>query len=127
MKSLYLYFCVLLLISMSMNSALAQSVRSSECVTFDSATDTILVTCESATLPQARTLLSDVSVLTEESNGVWLLKANLFIDKDSTFIISANDTRWLKIIAPYGIKSLGNLIIDSVKITSWDDKTGNYI
>ncbi len=112
---------------MSTNSAFAQSIRSSECVTFDSATETIIVSCENATLPQARTLLSDDSVLTEESNGIWLLKANLFIDKDSTFVISANDTQWLKITAPFGIKSLGNLIINSVKITSWDDKTQNYI
>jgi parallel beta-helix repeat protein len=66
------------------------------------------------------------SVLSQESVKEWLLKADLVINKKGTLIIDPYDTKTLKIVSPYGIKSYGNLIIDSVKITSWDSKLRDY-
>ncbi len=126
-KSLCLSFCIFLFIFTSTNSLIAQTPREEHCLTFDSAAKTITVSCKNGTLSQARIMLNDNNVLKEESNGIWLLKANLFIDKNSTFTIAPYDAKWLKIQTPFGVNSLGNLIINSVKITSWDGNTGTYV
>lgn len=127
-KSLCLsFFCILLLIFTSNNSLIAQTTREDHCLTFDLATKTITVSCKNGTLSQARIMLNDNNVLEDQSNGTWLLKANLVIDKNSTFTIAPYDAKWLKIQTPFGVNSLGNLIINSVKITSWDENTGTYV
>ena len=125
-KSLSLSFCILLFAYTSTNFAIAQSTRDYHCITFDSVSHTIIVSCKNGTLSQVSAVLSDKNVLKEESKGIWHLNANLFLDKDSTFVIAPYDTKWLKINTPFGVKSLGNLIINSVKITSWDDNSGTY-
>ena len=116
-KSLCLsFFCILLLIFTSNNSLIAQTTREDHCLTFDLATKTITVSCKNGTLSQARIMLNDNNVLEDQSNGTWLLKANLVIDKNSTFTIAPYDAKWLKIQTPFGVNSLGNLIINSVKL-----------
>jgi mannuronan 5-epimerase len=63
--------------------------------------------------------------------GVWFLNANVVIGKNSTLNIDPKDTKWLKISAggdkAHSIEVLGSLKIDSVKVTSWDPNTNNYI
>jgi parallel beta-helix repeat protein len=66
----------------------------------------------------------------ESSNGIWLLKSNLVIGSNSSFTINSTDTKWLKIYSdgkePFSIKVYGSMVIDSVKITSWDPEDKSY-
>jgi parallel beta-helix repeat protein len=66
-----------------------------------------------------------------QQQGVWLLNANITIDKGSTLTIDPTDTTWLKILADgktlaYGIHVVGSLKIDSVRLTSWNPQTNYY-
>lgn len=72
------------------------------------------------------------------NNNTWILDAAIVVEKGSTFVINSSDTTWLKILAGdkngdgdrdsvNSIRVLGSLIIDSVKITSWDPENKDYI
>ncbi|MGB7956770.1 MAG: right-handed parallel beta-helix repeat-containing protein, partial [Candidatus Nitrosopolaris sp.] len=69
-------------------------------------------------------------VLDRQPQGVWILNANVTINKGYTLNIDPTDTKWLKIIADgttaYGIHVYGSLKIDSVKLSSWDPHTNYY-
>jgi parallel beta-helix repeat protein len=66
----------------------------------------------------------------KSGDGNWLLKSNIVVGSNSTLTINSTDTRWLKIYSDgreaYRIKVLGQLKIDSVKITSWDQEQDDY-
>ena len=69
---------------------------------------------------------------TSDSNKkVWLLKAGLKIEKNALLDINSNDVTWLKIVpsknTPNAIEVDGSLKVDSVKITSWNPKTNEYV
>jgi poly(beta-D-mannuronate) C5 epimerase len=109
------------------------------CISYNTSTRTISVSCNSSRLTDIDNKLHDISVLSKQSpSGVWLLSANLVIAKGATFHIDSTDTKWLKINskvdrsggpkirAAYIIDIFGSLKIDSVKITSWDPTTNNY-
>jgi mannuronan 5-epimerase len=104
------------------------------CISYDSVERLITVSCKSATLTDIYNQLNDPSILNKEQhqrNGVWLLNANITINKGSTLTIDPTDTTWLKIIADertlaYGIHVLGSLKIDSVQLTSWNPETNYY-
>ena len=104
------------------------------CISYDSVRRMITVSCKSATLTDIYNQLNDPSILNREQqqrNGVWLLNANITINKGSTLTIDPTDTTWLKIIADertlaYGIHVLGSLKIDSVQLTSWNPETNYY-
>src|ERR1051326_4831562 len=103
------------------------------CISYDSVERLITVSCKSATLTDIYNQLNDPAVLNKEQqrNGVWLLNANITINKGATLTIDPTDTTWLKIIADekslaYGIHVLGSLKIDSVQLTSWNPKTNYY-
>ena len=104
------------------------------CISYDSVRRMITVSCKSATLTDIYNQLNDPSILNKEQqqrNGVWLLNANITINKGSTLTIDPTDTTWLKIIADertlaYGIHVLGSLKIDSVQLTSWNPETNYY-
>lgn len=66
------------------------------------------------------------------NDGVWALNANLTILSGSTLNIDSKDTKWLKIISDgmtlaYGIHVYGSMKIDSVKVTSWNPETNDYV
>ena len=72
------------------------------------------------------------------NNNTWILEATIVVEKGSTFVINSSDTKWLKILAGdkngerdrdivNSITVFGNLIIDSVKITSWDPENNDFI
>ena len=104
------------------------------CISYDSVERLITVSCKSATLTDIYNQLNDPSILNKEQhqrNDVWLLNANITINKGSTLTIDPTDTTWLKIIADertlaYGIHVLGSLKIDSVQLTSWNPETNYY-
>ena len=110
----------------------SQHADAAPCITYDSSTNVITVTCGSASLTDIDNQLNDDSILgkQQESNGVWLLNAGIVVANQATLYINSTDTAWLKINADgdtgNGIDVHGRLKIDSVKITSWDLKTNDY-
>ena len=76
-------------------------------------------------------MLKNPSVLKKEGDGVWLLNANLSIADGANFTVNSNDVNWLKINSTnsqdaYHIDVIGNMKIDSVKISSWNTTSNNY-
>lgn len=121
----------------------------SNCIEYDSKHRIITITCESANLTDIHKQIGDSDVLekieTSPNGNVWLLNAAIIIEKGATFHIDSTDTSWLKIVAPdrgisneeredeenpvakaNGIEVFGSLIIDSVKVTSWNLSSNSY-
>ena len=113
-----------------MISALAFS---KDCITFNSTTRTIIITCASANMIDIYNAINNINVLKRDfstTGKTWILDAALDIQRGATLYINSTDTQWLKIISDdgyaNGIDVSGSLKIDSVKITSWDPNTNSY-
>jgi parallel beta-helix repeat protein len=110
----------------------SQYADPASCITYDSSTNVITVTCGSASLTDIDNQFKDASILVkqQQSNGIWLLNAGIVVANQATLYINSTDTAWLKINAHgdtgNGIDVHGRLKIDSVKITSWDLQTNDY-
>jgi mannuronan 5-epimerase len=108
----------------------------SNCIKFDSSTRQIFISCSSSavgpvTLTDISNQINNYGILDKQSQGVWLLNANLVINNGSILTINPKDTIWLKILTDektpaYGIYVHGGLKIDNVKITSWNPQTNTY-
>src|SRR5215475_2847895 len=102
------------------------------CVTYDPEENVITVTCKSASLTDIDKQLKNQNVVHREKDGVWFLNAGIVVAPNATLSITSKDTSWLKIGAgdesktEHLIDILGSLIIDSVKITSWNPNTNYY-
>ena len=117
-------------------AAQSSNPSSSSCIAYGPTTRTITVSCSNPTrLTDVNNALHDTSILAKQSpNGVWLLSANLVIDKGAIFHIDSTDTKWLKINSrvvggstpAYSIGIHGSLRIDSVRITGWDQLKDTY-
>ena len=115
-------------------TALVSASIQNDCIQFDNKDRQITISCrESVHLTDLFSKLQNPDVLDRQgsgSNESWILNAGITIEAGSKLIIDSTDTNWLKIIADgkhaYPITVLGSLVIDSVKITSWDPKTQDY-
>ncbi|MGA9743107.1 MAG: right-handed parallel beta-helix repeat-containing protein [Nitrososphaeraceae archaeon] len=101
------------------------------CVGYDQLTRSITVSCKTANLSHVDNVLKNPAVLKKEGDGVWLLNANLTIADGSDFNVNSTDTKWLKINSTtsadaYHIDVIGNMKVDSVKISSWNTTSNNY-
>ena len=100
------------------------------CIDYDVKDNVITIDCKFASLTDVYNEVDKKNVLDKLPNGIWLLNANLVINNDTTMTIDSKDTSWLKILSSdnsaYSIRIFGNLVIDSVKITSWEKKENNY-
>jgi mannuronan 5-epimerase len=104
------------------------------CISYNDVKRLIKLSCKFATLTDIYNQINNHEVLDrqpQQQQGIWLLNANLTIDKGSTLTIDPKDTMWLKIITDgrtlaYGIHVYGSLKIDSVKVTSWNPETNYY-
>lgn len=121
------------------------SDKTSQCVSYDVKKREIIVTCKFAHLSDIYDQISDRTILDKEnqfskntsfsisnnSDGIWILNAGIIVEKDATLIIDQKDTRWLKILddqkKAYPIIVRGGLVIDSVKVTSWDPNAEDYV
>src|SRR5829696_9260435 len=128
-------FIVVVIVGLSLSPfSNIQSASSVPCITYDSTTNFITVTCNSASLTDIDNQLNDNTILDkgeqQSNNGVWLLNAGIVVADKATLYINSTDTTWLKINADgdseHIIEVYGNLKIDSVKITSWNPKTNDY-
>jgi poly(beta-D-mannuronate) C5 epimerase len=105
---------------------------SSTCITYDADENSITITCNQANLTDIDNEIRNPNILHKEStDGIWLLNAAMVIEQGATLYVNSTDTLWLKIAADgetaYPILVSGSLKIDSVKITSWNPETNNYI
>ena len=118
---------------------------SSSCINYTPGEKIIRVGCASATLSDIDKYLGDPAVLHKESAAVsnrvdssskgntWILDAGIVIENDATLYVNSSDTSWLKIIpdeateVANGIQVHGSLKIDSVRITSWNPETNDYV
>ena len=102
----------------------------------------ITISClQPITLTDISNSIQNQEILKKEDNSnhnTWILDATIVVEKGSTFVINSSDTKWLKILAGdkngdgdrdsvNSIRVFGNLIIDSVKITSWDPENNDFI
>jgi mannuronan 5-epimerase len=120
---------------MMLFSLFAHSIQNAEqtpaCITYHSSDRTIRISCNSANLTDISNAIKNSKILKKESsNKIWLLKANLEVENRSKLYINSTDTSWLKIDSSrgkaYHIQAKGYLLIDSVKITSWDTTKKDY-
>jgi aldose sugar dehydrogenase len=114
------------------------------CVSYNKSEKLISINCKYADFADVTRQIIDPEILKLEnltisknnsnSNNkekVWLLNAGLKVEKDAQFDINSNDVTWLKIIptekSPNAITVEGILRVDSVKITSWNQETNDYV
>lgn len=66
-------------------------------------------------------------LLSEEANRVWLLKANLIIERSARLEVTGATVDWLRLdsppVAPVVVTARrgGHLLIDGIQVTSWDN------
>ena len=128
-------------------------IEGESCVSYNKSEKLISITCKYADFADVAREITDPNILkleptakattstkstnttnTSENNNnekVWLLYAGLKVEKDAILNINSNDVTWLKIIpsekSPNAIEVDGSLKVDSVKITSWNPKTNDYV
>jgi mannuronan 5-epimerase len=128
------FFSVAQDIHSSTENASTQPIQqdTSSCVTYDSSENIIYINCKSTNLTGVFNELRNPELLGKEStDGIWLLNAGITIEKDSKLYINSTDVRWLKMIGDganaHAIRVHGSLMVDSVKISSWNPETNDYL
>jgi len=96
-----------------------------QCIDYDEEENTITVNC-SATFQDVIQTIDDSDILENLGNGEYILKANLEVADGITFEMTssnaggADNLQYLKLAGENGIIVYGQILIDGVKITSWD-------
>src|SRR5215213_1079875 len=92
-----------------------------ECIGYESSDNTITINCNSSFLDVVQTI-NDPDIIENLGNGEYLLKANLEVADGITFEMNSNQDGllYLKIAGENGIIVYGTILINGVKITSWD-------
>jgi poly(beta-D-mannuronate) C5 epimerase len=115
---------VLLLLSMTLISA--QQVKfagaSTACISYLAGVNTITITCDASFLDVVQAI-NDPGILQQEQDGQYILNANLAVNDGVTFEMTSSNgdnLQYLKIAGANGIIVYGKILINGVKITSWD-------
>jgi parallel beta-helix repeat protein len=98
------------------------SAASTACVGYQGGVNTITITCDASFLDVVQAI-SDPAILEQEvQGGQYILHANLEVADGVTFHMTSNgdNLRYLKLAGANGIIVYGKILIDGVKITSWD-------
>jgi hypothetical protein len=92
-----------------------------ECIDYESSDNTITINCNSSFLDVVQTI-NDSDIIENLGNGEYLLSANLEVADGITFQMTSNQDGllYLKIAGENGIIVYGTILINGVKITSWD-------
>jgi mannuronan 5-epimerase len=113
-----------------------------KCIYYNKSEKLISITCKYTYFSDVSKQIIDHNILKPETTittantsdnneKVWLLYAGLKIEKNALLDINSNDVTWLKIIptkkSPHAITVDGLLKVDSVKITSWNPETNDYV
>jgi parallel beta-helix repeat protein len=103
----------------------------SKCIDYDAAENTITSDCDHASFGDVISTITDQSVLEKlEEDGEYLLKANLRVADNVTFEMTSNEDdnlRYLKIAGAHGIIVHGRILINGVKITSWNTSINDVV
>src|SRR5215212_10034005 len=91
------------------------------CIDYDQSENTISINCNASFLDVVQTI-NDPDIIENLGTGEYLLNANLEVADDVTFEMSSNgdSLQYLKITGENGIIVYGKILINGVKITSWD-------
>ena len=98
------------------------SAASTACVGYQGGVNTITITCDASFLDVVQAI-SDPAILEQEvQGGQYILHANLEVADGVTFQMTSNgdNLQYLKIAGANGIIVYGKILINGVKITSWD-------
>ena len=98
------------------------SAASTACVGYQGGVNTITITCDASFLDVVQAI-SDPAILEQEvQGGQYILHANLEVADGVTFQMTSNgdNLQYLKLAGANGIIVYGKILIDGVKITSWD-------
>src|SRR5215510_7406899 len=106
--------------------AAAGSDEGESCVDYGASDNTINVDCD-ASFADVIQAIDDFSILENSGPGEYILKANLEVDEDATFSMNSNDVNWLKITDSHGIIVEGAILINGVRITSWDAFSDGFV
>ena len=98
------------------------SAASTACVGYQAGVNTINITCDASFLDVVQAI-NDPSILEQEQDGQYILNANIEVADGVTFQMTSSNgdnLQYLKIAGANGIIVYGKILIDGVKITSWD-------
>ena len=100
-----------------------------ECISYEAAENTITIDCDSASFGDLISTIYNRSVLEKlEKDGEYLLKANLRVADGTSFDMTSSDgVQYLKIAGANGIIVHGKILIDGVKITSWNTSSNDVV
>ncbi|HJU60286.1 MAG TPA: right-handed parallel beta-helix repeat-containing protein [Nitrososphaeraceae archaeon] len=102
------------------------------CITYNSSENLISINCKNISFADILTQQKQQSpTLNNNGEKIWLLYAGIKVEKDASLNINSNDVTWLKIVpsknTPNAIEVDGSLKVDSVKITSWNPETNDFV
>ena len=100
------------------------------CIYYEAAEKTITIDCDHASFEDLISTIYDRSLLEklEEEDGEYLLKANLRVADGASFGMTSSDgVQYLKIAGANGIIVHGKILIDGVKITSWNTSSNDVV
>ena len=111
------------------------AAEENSCISYNSQANEISVSCKNVQFKDIANSLDDQNILYRESDNAleknWILEAGITVNKDAKLNIDSDDVTWLKIVPgsaqPNAIEVDGSLSVDSVKITSWDPQTNDYV
>jgi mannuronan 5-epimerase len=100
-----------------------------QCIYYEPAENTITIDCDQATFEDLVSTIYDRAILERlETDGEYLLKANLRIADGVSFdMTSDNGIQYLKISGANGIIVYGKILIEGVKITSWNTSSNDVV
>jgi mannuronan 5-epimerase len=102
-----------------------------ECIDFEPAEKTINIDCDHASFEDLIRTINNQSILEKlDEDGQYILKANLRVADGATFEMTSNgvdNLQYLKLAGENGIIVHGKILIDGVKITSWNSSTNDVI
>jgi parallel beta-helix repeat protein len=100
------------------------------CTEYDQTENTITVNCNSSFSGVARAV-NDPKIMGSLGNGEYILNATLEIADDITFEMNSSNPddnlQYLKIANENGIIVYGKILIDGIKITSWNASSNDVI
>ena len=132
---------VVIVLCISGNWIYAQEANEVSCISYsiDDDRNTISISCtRDVALSDVNNAIQNPDLLKKEANNTWILDSRIVVEQGATLVIDSKDTTWLKMLAGdkngagdrdnvNSITVMGNLIVDSVKISSWDPETSDYI
>jgi parallel beta-helix repeat protein len=92
-----------------------------ECIDYEASENTITIECNASFLDVVQNI-NDPDILENVGDSEYILNANLEVADDVSFAMTSNQDglQYLKIIGANGIIVYGKILINGVKITSWD-------